>query len=399
MSAETRTCAPGPTGARGLLVRWREWRGARRQAGDRPLYQAAIDAISAIFLPIVNVLSAAGILKGTLAAAVLAGWLADSSPAYVVCDAIASALFYFLPVFLASTTAALVGADRVTAVLLAAVVLYPDLSAARESGQRVTFFGAPVGAVTYPSSVIPILLGVLVLAGAERVAGRCLPEVVRGPLVPLVSLVVAAGGVLVVLGPVGSAIGQGLAQGYGWVHSLSPVLAGATLGGLIQLMVLFGFHWALVPIAISNIVAFGSDTILAFFAPAVFAQAGACLAVCLRTKNRAYRTVCVSAAISACFGITEPAMFGVTLPLRKPLAAVCVAGAVGGGVAGASGAAAMSFAFPGLTTLPIFLGPGFGMFTVGCLGAAAIAFVLTLVMRFDADAVARAQEARESRED
>ena len=91
-------------------------------------------------------------------------------------------------------------------------------------------------------------------------------------------------------------------------------------------------------------------------------------------------------------------MFGVTLPLRKPLAAVCVAGAVGGGVAGASGAAAMSFAFPGLTTLPIFLGPGFGMFTVGCLGAAAIAFVLTLVMRFD-DAVARAQEARESRED
>lgn len=351
----------------------------------RQLGADLITTLSEIFLPIVNALAAAGIMKGMLVLSVMLGVLAVDTPTYTVLDAISSALFFYLPVFLAYTTAKRVGADPVAAILLAAVLLYPSLTAGIESGAPLSFFGLPVGAVAYPSSVIPIILGVLVLGWVGRWTERVMPEVVRGPLTPLLSLLVAAGAVLVVLGPLGAAIGDGLAGGYGWLHTLSPIVAGIVLGGLIQIMVLFGFHWALVPIAMSNIAISGSDTILAFFAPAVFAQAGAALAVCIKTRNPAYRAVAASATVSALFGITEPAMFGVALPLKKPLIAVCLSGAVGGGIVGVSGAAAMSFAFPGLATLPIFLGPGFGLFVIGCGVAMALSFTLTLVMRFHAD--------------
>ena len=110
--------------------------------------------------------------------------------------------------------------------------------------------------------------------------------------------------------------------------------------------------------------------------------------MCIKTRSRPYRAICLSAALSACFGITEPAMFGVTLPLKKPLVAVCISGAVGGATVGASGASAMSFAFPGLATLPVFLDHGFALMAVGCLGAMVLAFALSLIMRFPGEPAA-----------
>lgn len=354
----------------------------------RGLLDAAINAISQIFLPLLNALAAAGILKGLLAALTMTGRLPTESSAYAVLNAMADAFFAFLPVFLAFTTANLVKANRFTAVFIAVVLLYPKLTEALAGGQPVTFVGIPVGKVNYAASVIPIILAVVLLRYVEAACRRLLPEVVEGPFTPLISVFVVGGATLVALGPLGTTIGSALAAGYNWVYALSPVAAGTILGGLIQLMVLFGFHWALVPIAISNISEFGSDTILAFFAPAVFAQAGACLAVCIKTRSRPYRAICLSAALSACFGITEPAMFGVTLPLKKPLVAVCISGAVGGATVGASGASAMSFAFPGLATLPVFLGHGFALMAVGCLGAMVLAFALSLIMRFPGEPAA-----------
>ncbi|KAJ51418.1 phosphotransferase system glucose/maltose/N-acetylglucosamine-specific IIC component [Clostridium tetanomorphum] len=155
------------------------------------------------------------------------------------------------------------------------------------------------------------------------------------------------------------------------------------MGFLIQIMVIFGFHWSLVPLAINNIALYGYDTILALMGPAAFAQAGAAFAVYLKTNNRNLKTVSLSATISAIFGVTEPALFGVNLPLKKPMIFVCIGGAIGGGIAGATGASAISFAFPGLATLPVFLGKGFIGFVLACTVGLIISFLLTFSIKFE----------------
>ncbi|ORM71212.1 PTS transporter subunit EIIC [Pantoea rwandensis] len=346
-----------------------------------------IDGISKIFLPVVNVLSAAGILNGMIAAATSAGILSPDSQSYIVLNAMAKALFYFLPVFLAYTTAELVNADRFTAVLLAGVLVFPELTQAIHSGTHLTFFGLPVGDVYYPSTVIPIILGVILLGYVGKAGTRILPAVIQGPFNPLLSILIVGGAVLVILGPVGANIGNGLAAAYSWLYALSPVAAGFLVGGCIQIMVLFGFHWALIPIAVNNIATQGHDTLLTFFASSIFAQAGAALAVCIKTRNPAFRGVAASASLSAFCGVTEPAMFGVTLPLKKPLIAVCISGAVGGAVIGYSGASAMSFAIPNVVTLPVFFGSGFGLFAAGCIISTVLSFTLSLCMKYKADFV------------
>lgn len=207
---------------------------------------------------------------------------------------------------------------------------------------------------------------------------KILPDLIKGFFTPLTCIVVVGLVTLFVFGPIGNIIGDGLAAAYEFTYEISPMIAGAILGAVIQPMVIFGFHWSFVLVAMNNITVKGSDTILALIGPAVFAQAGAALAVCLKSKDKKFRSLCLSAVVSACFGVTEPAMFGVNLPLKKPMIAVCIGGGVGGAIAGFSGAQAMTFAFPSLITLPVFLGEGFGLFIVSCFAGFLTAFLLTI---------------------
>lgn len=193
---------------------------------------------------------------------------------------------------------------------------------------------------------------------------------------------------LFAFGPIGAVIGDVLAAGYEAVYSLSPVVAGLLLGAVIQPMVIFGFHWSFILIGMNNIAVGGTDTVLALMGPAVFAQAGAALAVMFKSRDRAFKSICLSATISALFGITEPAMFGVNLPRKKPMAAVCVGGGVGGAIAGFSGAQAISFAFPSLASLPVFFGDGFVLYLVSCLVGFAVALAVTMVLPYDEPAAA-----------
>lgn len=180
-------------------------------------------------------------------------------------------------------------------------------------------------------------------------------------------------------------IGDGLPAGYEWVYALSPIIAGLLLGASVQPMVIFGFHWSLILIAMNNLAVSGHDTVLAMMGPPVFAQAGAALAVMIKSHSPAFKSTCVSAAVSAMFGITEPAMFGVNLPRKKPLIAVCVGGGIGGVIAGISGAQASAFAFPSLVALPIFFGKGFLLYLIAYLTGLLVAFIATLIFKFDVD--------------
>ncbi|GBF70943.1 protein-N(pi)-phosphohistidine--sugar phosphotransferase [Lawsonibacter asaccharolyticus] len=342
-----------------------------------------IDGVSGIFQPIINLLSAAGLLKGMLAILTAADILVKESGTYLVLNAMADSLFYFLPMILAFTAAKKFGADPFTAAVIGGVLLYPSLTQAFDSQDGLLFAGIPVQAVNYPSSVLPILLAVGFLVWMERFSDRVLPELVRSFLKPALCIVLVGLATLFVFGPLGAVAGDALAAVYETLYRASPVAAGMLLGALMQPMVIFGFHWSFVLIAMNNISVLGSDTVLAFMGPPAFAQAGAALAVCLKSRDRNFRSICISAVLSACFGITEPAMFGVNLPRKKPMIAVCAGGAIGGALAGISGASAKAFAFPGLATLPLFLGDGFGLYIVSCMAGFLVAFLLAFGFQYD----------------
>ncbi|WP_165025055.1 PTS transporter subunit EIIC [Dysgonomonas sp. ZJ279] len=355
----------------------------RSKLNPKRLLDSAIDVIAGLFLPIVNILSAAGIMKGILAILLTTGVVMEATGTFHIFYAIADACFYFLPVFLAITAAKKFGTNVFTAVLIALILLSPGMIQLMQSKDEIALLGIPIIPVTYFSSVIPIILSIFLLKYTETLLIKILPEVIRELFTPLLSILIIVPATLFLFGPIGAVVGDVMANGYSSVYNWSPILAGIVIGGLIQLMVIFGFHWSLVPMALNNIVLYGSDTILPLFAGAAFAQAGASFAVCLKTKNKKLKTISFSAGISSLFGITEPALFGVTLPLKRPLIIVCIAGAIAGGVAGASGATAMSFAFPGLATIPVFLGQGFLGFLIACALGFTISFILTYLIKFD----------------
>jgi PTS system beta-glucosides-specific IIC component len=348
------------------------------------LVSAAIETLSGIFLPIVNLLSAAGILKGIVIALSTAGVLSPADTTYTFLYAMGDGLFYFLPVVLAATAAKKFGANVYTALVIGGILLYPSLTDLFEAGRTLSLAGVPLIPVRYPYSVIPIIFAAALQSFLEKGCGKVFPALVKEFLTPLFTTVITVSAVFFVLGPAGKLIGDALAAGYSAVYTMSRIAAGFFVGGLIQVMVIFGFHWGLIPIAMNNIAVNGSDTLLAFFAPPVFAQAGAAFGVFCKTKNRALKTSALSAVVSALFGITEPALFGVTMPLKKPFIAVCIAGALGGALAAYSRAAAMAFAFPSMLTMPVFIGNGFGLLLFSCLFSLLLAFILTLVFKFDA---------------
>ena len=343
----------------------------------RGFFQRAIQIISDIFMPVIPVLTAGGILEGLLVLAASAGILSESAGTYRILYALADGFFYYLPVFLGISASKRLGVNIYAGALVGAALLYPDLAAALgEEGGRLTFLGLPVISATYQSSVIPVLLGMLLMRYVQRLFEKILPKLIQPFFVPLFSVLIVFPAVLLVFGPIGTVIGNLLAGGYQAIYSLSPVAAACTAGFLLQPMVMMGFHWGLIPIVMNNLSVSGTDTIMPLFRAPGGGQTGAVLAVALRTRQKERRAVAMSAAVSCVFGVTEPALFGVNVPLRKPMIFGCIGGGIGNCLTGLSGTLATAFAFPGLATLPVFMGQGF----LGMLAAWAVAFVIGFLL-------------------
>ena len=224
---------------------------------EKTLVQVLIDGISAIFLPIVNLLSAAGILKGVLAILTATAVLSTKSETYIVLNAMGDSLFYFLPVMLAYTSANKFGVNPFTAVVISGILLYPDLTQLMEKGNTVHFLGLGLRGVTYHSSVIPIIMATGFLYLVEKALEKVIPELIKGFMIPLISIIVVGFVTLAVFGPIGAVIGDVLAAAYENVYGLSPLIAGLLLGAVIQPMVIFGFHWSFILIAMNNITVSG----------------------------------------------------------------------------------------------------------------------------------------------
>lgn len=353
-----------------------------------PLNQL-IDIISSIFTPFLGAMTGAGVLKGFLTLAVTMNWLAADSGVYTVWYAIADGLFTYLPVMLAFTAAKKFKTNEFLAVSLAMALVHPSIT--ELAGQTLSFVGIPViiGASAYTSSVIPIILAVFLQSYVERFFKKVIPSFLQIICVPLAVFLIMAPVTFIVVGPLGTIVGNLLGSGYDAIYNLSPILAGAIMGGLWQVFVMFGMHWGFVPIAMVNLTQFGFDTMVPMLLPAVLAQGGAALAVFFITKNVKLKGLALSSTITSLFGITEPTVYGVTLPLKKPFIAACISGAIGGAIVGFSQVKNYTFGLVSLLSLPSFIPQdtqdmsGLIAAAIGTAVAFGAAFVLTFVLRFE----------------
>lgn len=344
-----------------------------------------IDIISSIFAPLLGVMAGAGILKGLLLIASNIGWLETTETTYTILYAAADSLFYFLPLLLAVTTARKFQGNMFVAMTIAGALIYPSIVTLKAEGTPTDFFGIPVILMNYSSTVIPIILAVIVMSKLEKFFNKTLHDSVKNFVTPLFLLVIMVPLTLLVFGPFGVYVGNGIAAGLVAAFGFSPLLAGAVMGASWQLLVIFGIHWGLIPVFINNVAVYGQDGVKPAATASIFAQTGAAFGVMLKTKNKKLKTLAGSSTLTALFGITEPAIYGVTLPLKRPFIAGVIGGAVGGAIIGQAGTLAFASGAPGLLTLPIFYGPGgqgFPGLILGIVVSFVVSAVLTYIMGF-----------------
>lgn len=347
------------------------------------MFQRVIDTISGIFLPIINVMMAAALLKGLLLLATNLEVLDETSGTYQLLFAISDGFFHYLPIFLAYTASRKLKADTVTSMLLAAALVYPDITELFAGGKSLDFLGLTVNPVSYPSSVIPIILAVGVLHYVEIPLEKYIHGTIKGFLKPMLALIIVTPITFLVFGPLGALVGSGLSAAYTALYSFSPIVAGAIFGLIWQPMVVFGFHWGMVPVIIEHINTVGVDSFLPLCGAAVMGQAGAAMAVSILAKDKRLKTVALSSSITAILGVTEPVLYGVNIPLKRPMIAACIAGALGGALVGTSEAGAVAFAYPSMLSLVVYLGKGFWTFFISMIAGFVISLILGLLLRFN----------------
>ncbi|RFZ76696.1 PTS beta-glucoside transporter subunit EIIBCA [Lacrimispora amygdalina] len=338
-----------------------------KESKDKNIINLFMSTVSGIFAPILGAMSGAGLLKGLLILFTTMGWLSKDMGTYRILFAAADGVFTFLPVFLAYTAAKKFKADPFVSVAIASALMYPDLSAAFAAKESLTFLNIPVVLVSYTSSVIPIILSVFVLSKLERGLRRILPDIIKNIFTPLLSLAIMVPSTFLVLGPISDFAGKMLAGGYTAMVSVNPIIAGFILGLIWPAAVMFGLHWGFIPIVINNIAQTGRDTLFTITGPNNFAQAGATLGVFLKTKSKKVKDIAGPAAISAVLaGITEPAIYGVTLKYKRPFFIGAFFSGIAGAITAAVGAGAPTVLGTSLLTMTGYIGVGFAGFCAAC---------------------------------
>lgn len=346
-----------------------------------------LDTIAGIFTPIIPAITGAGMLKAVMALLVTFGVITAESQTYQFLNFFADAAFYFLPILIANSAAKKFRCNSYMAMSIGGVLLHPNfinmVDTAKEAGEGLEFIGIPVSLVSYSSSVIPIILAIWFMSFVEPFADKISPKPVKFFTKPLLTLIITAPVTLIVLGPLGNIIGDGIASGINFLNAYASWLVPLIVGTFTPLMVMTGMHYGLIPIGINNIATAGFDTVVG---PGMLgsniAQGGASLAVAVRTKNSEVRQLATSAGITAVCGITEPAMYGISLRFKKPLIAAMIGGGVSGLFLGITGVGRYTSGSPGLLALPGYIGTeGFRNITFACIGAA-IAFIVSFVVSF-----------------
>lgn len=296
------------------------------------LLNRVIAAMSAVFAPFIYILAAAGLVQGALILITHFAPAFAETGTYSVLSFISWTPFTFMPIMIAVTASKHFKCNTFIAMWCCMALTNPDWAAIASriaDGETIRFLGLPMAQTTYTSSVLPPLFLVLVLSYLERFLNKHVPDILKALLVPFISAVIMVPLTILVIGPVSDAFAVGIANCYNFLANNVPALAALLVGGIWQVFVIFGVHWGVTPMNVANFAKYGCDSFQAFQTCAVIAQAAACFGVFLKTKKSDIKNVSLSAGLTGIFGITEPAIYGVTLRLKKPFICGCIGGAVG----------------------------------------------------------------------
>ncbi|MFA9379091.1 MAG: beta-glucoside-specific PTS transporter subunit IIABC [Lachnotalea sp.] len=364
---------------------------------NQNLFNKFIAVISAVFTPFLGVLGAAGMIKGFNAMFVALDCYPDTSGTYIILQATGDSFFYFLPIVLGYTASKKFKVNEFVGMAIGMSMVYPKLLAMMsgdplmtvfkgvpivESTVYLTFLKLPVILMNYSSTVVPVILAVLLASRVQNFFKKIIPDVVKLFLVPFFTLLVTVPVTLLVVGPIAAWLSNSIGASLLALIAISPILAGLILGGLWQVLVIFGLHWGVVPIAINNMSTMGYDTILSCIFAASFAQTAVIIAIFIKTKDRKIKTLAIPAIVSGFFGVTEPAIYGISLPKKKPFVISCIGAAIGGGIAGFTHLAGYTIGGLGIFGITGYVNPETGDMS-GMLSAAisaAVAMVISFVI-------------------
>lgn len=360
------------------------------------LFNRAIDTISGIFQPILGIMAACGMVKGLNALFVALGLYTNTCGGYLILNAIGDGLFNFLPLFLGYTAAKKFNLKPMLGLVIGAIMCYPTIQNSAlsaggnalytlfsgtmfESKVYTDFFGIPLIGMDYTGTVIPVIFVVYFASKCEKFFKKFIPDLVKFFFVPMLTLLVAIPVGLLVIGPLATFGSTIIAEAVMNVRNFSPMLAGAIVGLTWQILVIFGLHWGFIPVYINNIMTNGFDNVMMPFFACTFATSAVVMAVFFKTKNKQIKEMAIPNFISGIFGVTEPAIYGILLPLKKPFIISCIVGGIGGGFYGAFNFRKFMMGGMGIFEFPAMIEPDGGM---GNLIVAVAGVAITMVLGF-----------------
>lgn len=348
-------------------------------------FDTIIETVAGIFSPCVPVLIGCGMIKSLSAILVNFNLVNSNSGFMTTINMIGDLVFYFLPFFLALSAAKKFKTHQYLALALAASYMYPTLSdgakAVAETGiKSLDFLGLPILFVNYKATVIPIIISVWILSFVYRKVDNLIPEFLRVILTPMIVLLIMIPLQLIIVGPLGSYIGVWLAQFIQNFYEVGGIFAAFILGFIRPVLVMFGMHYALTPIQIQQVAELGNTTLLISSLTANFAQAGAALGVFLIAKNKTLKTTASSATVSAFFGVSEPAIYGVNLKYKKPFFIALLSSGIAAAFLSLFNATATAYVPPSVFTLPVFIADKFIYIIIGIVLAVSVSCILTMII-------------------
>lgn len=359
-------------------------------------FNSLVGTITAVFQPIIPAICGSGMIKAVLAICTACGWLAADSMAYALLAMFADSVFYFMPIYLGFSMGKRLGLNPYVAASICACLIHPTFVNLQAAEDPIMFFMMDVKKVSYASAVVPPLLVVWFLKYVDKLVNRITPDAVKIFMVPLLDFLIVCPLALIVIGPLGSFLGDGLYFFFDFLNNQARWVIPMLMGAFCPLFVMTGMHYSLMPVQLAQYASLGYGTLLGpGMLASNLAQSGASFAVAVRTKDKKLRSTAVSAGTTALFGITEPALYGVTLPLKTPLWMVMISGGIAGLWGGLTNMRTYASATAGVLALPVYAGGGLQnvINAVICIVIAFVsAFLLTLIFGFGKQAEKNSSE-------
>lgn len=357
---------------------------------------AFIDLISAVFTPILGLLTATGVIKGLVALLLATNILAAGSGTHLLLNIVSDCFFYFIPIFIGYTSMKKFGGTTFLGMAIGAALVYPSIAVIMSGKELYTIFsgtpfatkvyleflGIPILLMNYASSVVPVIITCFFAANIEKMLNKRISDLFKSFAVPAITLTVSVILGFAIIGPIATLLSNLLGLIFLTLFNFNATLSGFLYGLLIQACVIFGIHWGFVAISVNNLATLKYDPITIAGLASAFGQAGVVLVIMLKTRAKKMKSICAAAIISAMFGITEPCIYGVTLQLKKPFILASIASGIGGAIIGFAGVKQYFYGTNGVFGWLQVINPqtGFDRTVIATIIACIVSFVSAIIL-------------------